>query len=106
MQAGFTVLTFAQSLAYTYVRHTVTINANVAQSTHGETVEEVLGSGDASQAFQRFTLRQPPLTYVSASTPSGAQTTLEVRVNDLLWHEVPDLLRPWPRRAHLRDQHR
>ena len=27
----------------------------------------------------------------SAATPSGAQTTLEVRVNDLLWHEVPTL---------------
>jgi predicted phage baseplate assembly protein len=89
VEAGFTVLTFDQSLAYSYLRHTVTINANVAQSTHGETVQEVLGSGDASQPFQRFTLRQPPLTYISASTPSGGQTTLEVRVNDLLWHEVP-----------------
>src|SRR5262249_37618403 len=39
--------------------------------------------------FQRFALRQPPLTYVTASTPSGAETTLEVRVNDVLWHEVP-----------------
>lgn len=89
VESGFTVLTFNQSLTYTYVRHTVTINANVASSTHGESVREVLGSGDASQAFQRFTLRQPPLTYVGAATPSGAQTTLEVRVNDLLWHEVP-----------------
>ena len=43
----------------------------------------------AGQAFQRFTLRQPPLTYVSAATPSGGESTLEVRVNDLLWHEVP-----------------
>ena len=31
-------------------RHTVTIYGNVALATHGETVEEVLGSGDASQA--------------------------------------------------------
>jgi len=91
IEAGFTVLSFRKSLAYRYVRATVSINANVALSTHGESVQEVLGSGDASQAFQRFALRQPPLTYVSASTPSGAQTTLEVRVNDLLWHEVPTL---------------
>jgi predicted phage baseplate assembly protein len=49
----------------------------------------VLGGGDANQAFQRFTLRQPPLTYVSAATSTGAATTLEVRVNDVLWHEVP-----------------
>src|SRR5262249_10871273 len=91
IQAGLTVLTFAQPLAHAYMRHTVSMNANVAQSTHGETVQEVLGSGDASQTLQRFTLRQPPLTYVSASTPSGAQSTLEVRVNDLLWSEVATL---------------
>jgi hypothetical protein len=90
IEAGFTVITFAQSLTYSYVRKTVTINANVALATHGETVQETLGGGDATQAFQRFTLRQPPLTYVSSSDPSGALTTLEVRVNDVLWHEVPD----------------
>ncbi|HSB10217.1 MAG TPA: putative baseplate assembly protein [Blastocatellia bacterium] len=89
VERGFTVLTFDHSLAYPYVRNTVTINANVALATHGETVQEVLGGGDANQAFQRFVLRQPPLTYVSASTPSGAETTLEIRVNDVLWHEVP-----------------
>jgi predicted phage baseplate assembly protein len=93
---GFTRLTLHAALANSYVREAVTINANVALATHGETVqgipginEEILGSGDATQIFQRFTLRQPPLTYTSAATPSGAQTTLEVRVNDLLWHEVP-----------------
>ena len=93
---GFTRLTLHAALANSYVRETVTINANVALATHGETVqgipginEEILGSGDATQAFQQFTLRQPPLTYTSAATPSGAQTTLEVRVNDLLWREAP-----------------
>jgi hypothetical protein len=90
VEAGFTVLTFNESLTYSYVRNTVVINANVASATHGETVQETLGGGDATQAFQRFTLRQPPLTYVSSSNPSGAQSTLEVRVNDILWSEVPD----------------
>ncbi|MFP5261563.1 MAG: putative baseplate assembly protein [Blastocatellia bacterium] len=90
IEAGFTVVTFDKPLTYVYVRKTVTINANVASGTHGETVQEVLGSGDATQAFQRFTLRQPPLTFVSASNPSGAQTTLEVHVNDIIWHEVAD----------------
>ena len=92
LEAGFTVITFDQTLAYSYVRKTVIINANVALATHGETVQETLGGGDATQAFQRFTLRQPPLTYVSSSDPSGALTTLEVRVNDVLWHEVPDFV--------------
>jgi predicted phage baseplate assembly protein len=91
IEKGFTVLIFETALVNRYVRSTVTINANVARSTHGETAQETLGGGDASQAFQRFTLRQPPLTYTSAATPSGGQTTLEVRVNDLLWHEVPEL---------------
>jgi len=89
LEFGFTVLIFESSLTYKYVRKTVTINANVAPATHGESVREVLGGGDATQAFQRFTLRQPPLTYVSASNPAGAETTLEVRVNDILWREVP-----------------
>jgi predicted phage baseplate assembly protein len=79
------------ALVHRYTRDTVTINANVARATHGETVQELLGSGDASQPYQRFLLRQPPLTYVSASTPSGAESTLQVRVNDLLWREVPTL---------------
>jgi predicted phage baseplate assembly protein len=47
--------------------------------------------GDATAAFQRFTLRQPPLTYVSAADPSGARSTLHIRVDGLLWKEVPSL---------------
>lgn len=86
---GFTRLTLVAPLDNSYVRATVKINANVALATHGETVTETLGSGDAGRAFQRFTLRQPPLTYVSAKTPTGGATTLSVRVNGVLWHEVP-----------------
>lgn len=91
LEGGFTVITFDQSLTFTYRRQTVSINANVALATQGETVQETLGGGDATQKFQRFILRQPPLTYISSADPSGAQSTLEVRVNDLLWHEVRDL---------------
>lgn len=88
---GFTLLQFASGLVNSYIRNTVTINANVARATHGETVNEVLGSGDASQSNQSFTLKRPPLTYVAASTATGAESTLQVRVNDLLWQEVPSL---------------
>jgi len=90
VEAGFTVVTFNESLAYPYVRNTVNFNANVATATHGESVAETLGAGDATQSFQRFTLKQPPLTYVSASTPTGTASTLQVRVNDVLWTEVSD----------------
>jgi hypothetical protein len=78
-------------LLRTYDRPTVTIYANVAAATHGETRREVLGSGDAARGFQKFTLKQKPLTYVSAPTASGAETTLQVRVNDVLWEEAPSL---------------
>jgi predicted phage baseplate assembly protein len=87
-----TTLTLATPLAYRYRRDTVVVLANVAKASHGETETEVLGSGDASAELQRFTLRRAPLTYVAAPTPSGVRTTLEVRVNGVLWHEAASLL--------------
>jgi predicted phage baseplate assembly protein len=91
IEGGYTVLTLAQPLKHSYVRASVTINANVVGSTHGESTHEVLGSGDASQSYQRFRLRQPPLTSVSAATASGAESTLRVYVDGVRWHEVPTL---------------
>jgi predicted phage baseplate assembly protein len=85
---GYTEVTFSPRLSGTYVRDTVTINANAAPATHGVSTSEILGSGDASKAFQSFQLKQPPLTFVSASTPSGAASTLTVRVNGVEWTEV------------------
>lgn len=87
---GATV-TVTPALAKSYARASFSFNANVAAATHGETVQELLGGGDASEKFQTFKLRQPPLTYISATNASGAASTLEVRVNDLLWHETPTL---------------
>lgn len=88
---GFTSLTLQDALEFSYKRNTVTINANVVRATHGETVNEVLGSGDGAQSNQRFTLRKPPLTYTSAPTPSGVESTLDVRVNGILWEEAERL---------------
>jgi predicted phage baseplate assembly protein len=88
---GVTTLRLSESLENSYQRDTVIIYANVAHATHGETRQEVLGSGDASAAFQRFTLRDAPLTHTSAPTPGGTESSLEVRVGDIRWHEVPDL---------------
>lgn len=88
---GFTVLTFESGLVYSYKRDTVTINANVAPATHGETVSEILGNGNGAQTNQKFTLRKPPLTYTAASTPSGSASTLQMRVNNLLWSESSSL---------------
>ena len=88
---GVTTIRLSESLENAYRRDSVTIRANVARATHGETKQEVLGSGDASKAFQRFTLRESPLTHTSAPTPGGTESSLEVRVDDIEWHEVPDL---------------
>ncbi len=92
LEHGFTLLVFTTSLTHEYHRHTVKINANVAAVSHGESVSEVLGSGDASLSSQSFTLKQTPLCYVSADAPTGVSSTLAIRVNDILWHEVESLL--------------
>jgi hypothetical protein len=83
-----TTLILAEPLAYCYKLDTIKIYGNVAHATHGETRFEVLGSGDAAKPHQSFMLKQPPLTWVSAPTPSGVESTLQARVNDVLWHET------------------
>jgi hypothetical protein len=88
---GYTVLQLDTPLEFPYLRKTVKINANVAPGTHGETRNEILGSGDGSQPFQRFALLQPPLTYASSSSATGVESTLRVYVDDVLWTEVPYL---------------
>ncbi|MBI1868073.1 MAG: putative baseplate assembly protein [Methylocystis sp.] len=94
---GYTTLQFQRALEHSYVRDSVTLNANVALATHGETVLEILGSGDASRPFQRLALRQSPLTYISSDAPSGAQSTLELRVDGLLWREAPSFFGAAPK---------
>jgi predicted phage baseplate assembly protein len=95
-----TTILLARSLAYTYKRSTVKVWGNVVHATHGEsrpelpgtTVRtEVLGSGDARKAFQEFGLKGAPLTYLAASNPLGAESTLDVRVNSVLWHQADSL---------------
>ncbi|MFJ9456294.1 hypothetical protein ACIRST_14535 [Kitasatospora sp. NPDC101447] len=74
-----------------------TLLGNAASASHGATVpHEVLGSGDASSAFQRFTLAHGPLTRVPAATPEGSVAALTVRVGGLASREVPQLLGAGP----------
>ena len=95
---GLTTLTLKDNLANTYKPETVTVYANIARATQGETVrDELLGNGDTSQAYQRFTLRQGPLTYLHNATTGGIVSTLQVYVNDIQWQEVPTLLGHGPR---------
>lgn len=93
-----TLLTLESDLAHAYIPSSVTINANVARATQGETVEgEVLGSGDASQPYQHFSLLEGPLTYVQAPTESGRASTLSISVDGIPWQEVHSLVDSGPR---------
>ncbi|MDB5028236.1 MAG: hypothetical protein JWO66_1925 [Candidatus Eremiobacteraeota bacterium] len=91
-----TILRLASALAYKYDRGTLTIYGNVVDATHGQSTGEVLGNGDAARGFPAFALGQPPLTYLSAPTPSGTSSSVTVRVNELEWHEIDDLGRAGP----------
>ena len=86
------VVTLAQPLSPALDIESVRIAGNVVLATHGETVQdEVLGSGDGTALNQRFTLRKPNLTHVPAKQPSGVADSLEVRVDGVLWTEIPSL---------------
>ncbi|HEX6668696.1 MAG TPA: hypothetical protein VF061_04015, partial [Gemmatimonadales bacterium] len=84
-------VTFDPPLAQRYDPPSVTLNANLAESTHGESVRETFAGGDATRVFQRFPLQQTPLTYVPATTPSGVRSTLRVWVDEIEWHGVSSL---------------
>jgi predicted phage baseplate assembly protein len=84
-------VTLDRDLAAAYDPQTLRVRANVVPATHGETVAQVLGSGDATQVFQSMATRRGPLTHVRAATPSGASSTLEVRVDGVVWQQVESL---------------
>lgn len=88
---AYTRIRLKSALAHCYNRAVTTVNANVALATHGRSVSEILGSGSAGTPNQSFTLKQSPLTYVQALTPTGRQSTLQVLVNGVAWSEVPSL---------------
>jgi hypothetical protein len=96
---GYTELVLATALTNEYVRATVTINANVAVATHGQSTGQAIGSGDATASFQEFVLPEAPLTHVAAAGPTGSVSTLAVTVNGRRWTEVPFLY------GHAGDEH-
>ncbi|WP_028022115.1 baseplate J/gp47 family protein [Enterovibrio calviensis] len=93
--SGGSSMTFTESLGAAYFPQSLRIAANVAGATQGESVVEVLGDGGA-QPHVTLSTRQAPQTFVPAATPSGVKPTLEVRVNKILWHQVPNFLNTQP----------
>jgi predicted phage baseplate assembly protein len=91
-----TLIKLTSALTNCYERKTTSVNPNVVMASHGQSVSEVMGSGSASTPNQRFTLKQSPLTYVQAATPTGRQSTLEVQVSGIKWKEVPTLYQQKP----------
>jgi hypothetical protein len=85
--ANGSVATIADPMAAAMTRSSAVIYANVALATHGETVAQILGNGDAAHAFQQFELKRLPLTHRSAENETGADSQLTVRVNDVEWVE-------------------
>jgi hypothetical protein len=98
--SAHTVMQLASPLTHCYDRTTTTVNANVGLATHGQSVSEILGSGNAATPDQHFTLKQTnqqaPLTFVQAPTPTGRQSTLQVQVNGMRWTEVASLYQQSP----------
>ena len=95
-EGDITTLVLKATLTRAYDRSTVTVNANVAPATNGETTNEILGNGDATNPALEFTLKQSPLTYVPSSVASGSVSTLQVWVNNLRWSEEPNFLTSGP----------
>lgn len=71
----------------------LTVYGNLLDVTRGESVRaEVLGSGDRSQANQRFKLRKKQLTYLPGTVNGSgalADSTLSIRVDGIEWRQVP-----------------
>jgi len=78
-------------LSNCYDRTVTTVNANVGQANAGSGVVELLGNGAAATPNQTFMLKQTPLTYTQAPTPSGSESSLSVTVNGAAWELVPTL---------------
>ena len=78
-------------------RASVVVHANVAPASHGESVAQILGAGNAATPFQRFELKQLPLTFRAAATELGAASELTVRVDDIAWKVRDTLFGAGPR---------
>jgi Baseplate J-like protein len=95
--AGRSLLQVTPPLPEPLARDSVVVHANVALASHGETVSQILGAGNAALAFQRFELKQLPLTYRAAANELGASPEITLRVDDIAWKPRDTLFGSTPR---------
>ena len=91
-----TRLLLQSSLRYCYDRDTTTVNANVGLATHGQSVSEVLGSGNAATPNQSFTLKQSPLDLRPVADADGPAEHSRGQGHQVTWTEVPTLFQQGP----------
>ncbi len=86
-----TAITLDRSLRFSHDPTALKIYANVVEVTHGETYEEVLGSGDATAEHQSFPLSRKPLTRLSSLETGRAAPAITVQVGGEAWTPVGSL---------------
>ena len=92
-----TLMPLGDAVSFPALRTPVTVYGNLVSVSRGESVEEILGSGDATQSFQRFRLTKKPLTYLPApGTATGRTGTLEIWISGVRWREVESLFLAGP----------
>ena len=96
------IITVAEPFEHEFDKVTTKLNANVAPASQGETIkDEILGSGDASEQYQEFLLKQMPVTFTpSALENTGAKNSLEIFVNNVKWQEVEGFVNSMPTDRH------
>ena len=72
----------------------------MARVSHGRTVQETLGGSDGVSPFQRFDLKESPVTVLL--DVAGGEPQLEVRVDGILWQRVEDFAASGPDDRHYR----
>lgn len=98
--AATTTLIFQDPLRLLYDRTTMAVYGNVVDISQGATVAgEILGSGDGTQAFQTFMLKQAPLTFVT-DPAGGIKPALSVFVSGVGWTRTASLSQSLPTDRH------
>ncbi|WP_282606171.1 baseplate J/gp47 family protein [Pelagibius sp. Alg239-R121] len=91
VDATHSTLVLQDALSAAFDRRSLSIHANVAVGSHGESVSDILGGGDPSRPFQTAVLKQNPVTHLVAPTENGVASTLQLRIDGVQWDEVPNL---------------